>query len=311
MGAKKKSKKDLNDVIYILIGKVQVLENLVEELSKRVNLKDLETHYSEIVDTKLNKLEYKVRELGKQKENNIESKKHEYEKCDYVCSKIYEMKKHKIDKHPKMVQAKKCYKCEITFTKNCELVNHLKIHKEAETFECSKCDKTFVLQWRLRKHMSVHETERFCHYYNNEKCCPFVEIGCKFRHEVSDVCKFKVCKNLLCQYRHKDTIDHENASIEEMFKNDKSKKNVEMEVEKIHEISKCECDQQISGEIFRCEQCKKIFCQSCPSGPIKESDILRCLDCLFLDTTMYTSTPEKKTPDEKSPIHNLHQIYKD
>ena len=50
--------------------------------------------------------------------------------------------------------------------------------------------------------MGSHETERYCHYYNNGKICPFEEIGCKFRHEHSPACTFKKCSNSLCQYRH-------------------------------------------------------------------------------------------------------------
>ena len=45
---------------------------------------------------------------------------------------------------------------------------------------------------------------RVCHYFNNAKICPYMEIGCKFRHEVSEKCFFdEGCTNHLCQYRHK------------------------------------------------------------------------------------------------------------
>ena len=50
--------------------------------------------------------------------------------------------------------------------------------------------------------MSVHETTKYCYYYNNDKFCPYDELGCKFRHEVSIPCKFRECKNILCQFRH-------------------------------------------------------------------------------------------------------------
>ena len=82
----------------------------------------------------------------------------------------------------------KCRMCEQTFPKICELETHIMDSHEYKPFECTKCDKTFVLKWRLTKHRSGHETEFFCHYYNNEKECPFDKVGCKFRHEISPFC---------------------------------------------------------------------------------------------------------------------------
>ena len=39
-------------------------------------------------------------------------------------------------------------------------------------------------------------------FFNNGKVCPFVDIGCKFQHQVSTLCKFQRCKNNVCQYGH-------------------------------------------------------------------------------------------------------------
>ena len=97
------------------------------------------------------------------------------------------MKEHMIDKHPKLSQAK-CTQCEKTFSKNCELERHIIDHHDYKPFDCEKCGKTFVLRWRLRKHLSGHETQTLCHYFNNDKECPFEKIGCKFRHELSPSC---------------------------------------------------------------------------------------------------------------------------
>ena len=42
-----------------------------------------------------------------------------------------------------------------------------------------------------------------CHYYNNEKLCPYDELGCKFLHSVADKCKFgQKCKRRLCPNRY-------------------------------------------------------------------------------------------------------------
>ena len=55
-----------------------------------------------------------------------------------------------------------------------------------------------------------------CHYFNNEKLCPFEEIGCMFRHAESKNCRFKqLCKIKLCQFQHKDQECSENGTLDE------------------------------------------------------------------------------------------------
>ena len=166
------------------------------------------------------------------------------DKCEYSCIDKSDMRKHIVDKHPKCIQPKKCKMCEKTFTKNVELERHIKIHHEAEPFECEKCGKTFVLKWRLRKHLSVHETRIYCHYFNNDKECPFEEIGCKFKHNISPPCKSEGCNNLLCQYRHSyssvsfmqktDVFDKENSFFTSTPKRQR------LQSEKCDEKSQCE-----------------------------------------------------------------------
>ena len=50
----------------------------------------------------------------------------------------------------------------------------------------------FYLKWRLEKHMTGHEKldSKFCHYFNNNKTCPFEQIGCMFKHAKSRKCWF-------------------------------------------------------------------------------------------------------------------------
>ena len=89
--------------------------------------------------------------------------------------------------------------------KNCELEVHIKNQHEVKEYTCDFCDKTFVLQWRLLKHQENHTnpTWKKCHYFNNEKDCPYEEIGCMFAHEASEICKFgQMCSNKLCSYQH-------------------------------------------------------------------------------------------------------------
>ena len=47
------------------------------------------------------------------------------------------------------------------------------------------------------------ETKTYCHYFNNNKVCPFNDIGCMFKHSESDKCRFgENCQFKLCQFRH-------------------------------------------------------------------------------------------------------------
>ena len=69
----------------------------------------------------------------------------------------------------------------------------------------------------MKGHLDIKKM-RFFHYFNNDKSCPFIEIGCKFRHEIAEKCVHdKSCINHLCQYRHqsvdkKDNKDTANAN---------------------------------------------------------------------------------------------------
>ena len=70
---------------------------------------------------------------------------------------------------------------------------------------CEICDKEFFQEWRFKRHMNLHysSVKRFCHFYNNQKKCPYEELGCKFAHQISPDCKFREnCKNRLCQFTH-------------------------------------------------------------------------------------------------------------
>ena len=104
--------------------------------------------------------------------------------------------------------AKHCNLCDEKFGKNCELEKHMNTeHKAPKEFSCNICSKTFHLKWRLVKHQDIHgenQSLKYCHYFNNEKVCPFEEIGCKFLHTKSSKCRFVKCKNKLCPFSHAD-----------------------------------------------------------------------------------------------------------
>ena len=74
--------------------------------------------------------------------------------------------------------------CEKSFKDEDNLQQHKdKMH---EKFECDECEKVFGYESVLENHKeTAHENaELFCHYFNNNKYCPF-EDHCIFVHEES------------------------------------------------------------------------------------------------------------------------------
>ena len=118
------------------------------------------------------------------------------------------------------------------------------IHNEMESYECNECEKKFILMWRLKKHQHIHSKTnavKNCHYFNNQKECPFEQIGCMFKHEHSHQCKFqRNCRNLLCQFKHENLID--------IFEKD-SDNNTPDEKDKSRDITWCEvCEYNYDSE---------------------------------------------------------------
>ena len=103
--------------------------------------------------------------------------------------------------------------------------------------------------------MSGHETERFCHYYNNQKNCPYEDIGCKFKHEWAPDCKFLTCKNILCQFKHTNVLEYgekaeddlEKEVIKEFEKDDRNVLSLKQ---------KTGLDMMILVDVKSCKKCK-------------------------------------------------------
>ena len=118
--------------------------------------------------------EKKIRDL---EDENL-SIKTRVELLENWASKITESKGHDA------LSERKCKLCKETFSKNCELENHMVVtHASEKPHACETCGKTFVLKWRLEKHLSIHqESVKTCKFFKEGKECPFEEIGCKFGH---------------------------------------------------------------------------------------------------------------------------------
>ena len=200
--AVKKSNKQLSEEVESLTTKLESFENLIKKLQDKIE--------QLTIDGKTKAKKEVSLKVSKSAEGGL---KLNCEKCNFSCTKKIDLKKHVQDKHREVQKEKNCRICGEVFAENYELENHLRSHQESERFRCDQCGKVFYLEWRLKKHSDVHKTTKYCHYYNNGKTCPFELIGCKFKHEQSPICKFKVCYNRLCQFRHNlDEVEQEQSN---------------------------------------------------------------------------------------------------
>ena len=185
--------------------KKMTIKTLAEEFEKlKEEVIELRPLKKKVAD-----LEEKLDKALTDKKVNVEEEEplEKHEKCK-ICERSFpsvnEIKKHIKERHPKEI---KCMKCAETFTKNSDLEIHIQnLHKEKEGYNCEECGKMFVLKWRLKKHSSLHTSSdiKGCHYFNNEKTCPFEGLGCMFAHKLMGACKFsKSCRNKLCSFQHK------------------------------------------------------------------------------------------------------------
>ena len=179
----------------------------------------------DVVQTKLEKVEQSIRAIDEMLKIALsENEDLKRKECTLTQSKTFIMKKHFETKHDEQL-TKACNVCDQTFEENHELEAHLKTHTGVETFPCDICGKGFFLKWRLKKHIGGHYRKRHCHFFNNGKACPFQDIGCKFQHQVSPICKFQRCKIALCQYRHNAT----NVTVETVEVNDKTESAIDID----------------------------------------------------------------------------------
>ena len=176
--------------------------NVMTEEVKEVNSKLAD------VENELNHVKEELKLLkDKETVETTEENNFNCQICDETFTTKQNLKSHMRSTHSDTTKIK-CKFCDNVFEKNSDLENHIKRnHDSMEKFDCNKCDKKFALKWRLRKHQEIHEKMNIkkCHYYNNQKSCPFELIGCMFEHSLAGKCKFgKMCKNQLCSYEHEN-----------------------------------------------------------------------------------------------------------
>ena len=97
----------------------------------------------------------------------------------------------------------------------------------------------FVLEWCLKKHKNIHSEKasnlKFCHYYNNNKTCPYSDLGCMFRHEDSPICLNKSkCTFKLCQFKHSQSEKKKQNSCDQCDFNTESAEIIETHIKEFH-----------------------------------------------------------------------------
>ena len=154
-------------------------------------------------------LEEKIATVAKTKEQShklpIEDARHvKCENCDVVLANKRQLIQHKKTMHFKKIV---CRICEQSFEESFKLEEHLiSEHKKNKSYKCMQCECAFVLKWRHKKHIEGHRSGfkvKTCHYYNNNKICPYEFVGCMFKHTEAKECpNSSRCSNTKCQFRH-------------------------------------------------------------------------------------------------------------
>ena len=132
---------------------------------------------------------------------------------------------------------------------------------ETTKFKCDHCEKIFVLNWRFKKHQQWHSSQsvKKCHYFNNNKECPYEKLGCMFDHALAGICQFGIkCSDQLCSFQHEhlENVSDDNPKIQvpsqTANENDANKSN-----SKDNSGSKLKYDSDSDQE--ECDTCDRIF----------------------------------------------------
>ena len=176
------------------------MKSLKEEINNLKEQLKFTKIYVEGMEEKLTNATKEIRKLKGTNQSQLNAIRIKCNSCELFCESKKELLNHKTQEHS---QKLKCSLCDLVFKKRSDLETHIKSkHESTENFECEHCNKKFVLKWRLNKHLRLHTQQNNirCHYFNNNKPCPFEELGCMFEHSYSKNCKFgeKCDKTLLC-----------------------------------------------------------------------------------------------------------------
>ena len=175
-----------------------------------MTVKDLEVQFT-ILQDEFGDLKYKIdtlvekyvilekkyeKSMSKKRKTNFKCKK-----CGEKLETVKDLQNHKKE-NSLCKETFECDDCGKHFYDESKLNEHVKTHK---TYSCDECDLEFKYEGILVKHMeAAHENNLYCHYYNNDKECPF-DDQCIFLHDDSENCKYgKACERNLCMYKHEE-----------------------------------------------------------------------------------------------------------
>ena len=171
--------------------------------------------------------------------------------CGQECENVKDLQEHKKEKHS-TEEVFKCGECERVFRSESKLAEHAATHKK---YECDECDKIFRYESLLDKHVDAVHVDKvlFCHYYNNNKDCPFDDV-CIFEHDESPQCKYgKGCERKMCMYTHDDKDDDSDESSDDEI-GDAAVENLKPVLEKVKKAVE-KCDSLIDQCSFKCKLC--------------------------------------------------------
>ena len=220
----------------------------------------------EDLQVKIKTLMNKYSNLEKQLKHNSNAK-FKCRKCNEYFENVEKFQDHKensetCDANPYPFQ---CEKCELAYTSEKQLSSHQEKHGR---FPCEKCEKIFSFEVLLEKHMTaVHgKMHIYCHYYNNNKQCPFSE-ECIFAHKIAKECIYgNQCERMYCMFKHdehfqnnEEESDDENEidenECEEIYDLDTVRlSDIEPVLAKV-EIAMKKANDLLKGAKLNCENC--------------------------------------------------------
>ena len=129
-------------------------------------------------------------------------KKFKCNKCEEEFDDKDDLKQHRLNNHNTR-GIFKCDLCDWEFSEEWKYDVHV---KTCGSNSCDQCEEFFQTSKTLKMHVKIaHEEVRiFCHYFNNEKDCPFEE-DCIYIHEKTSQCRYgDACERTLCMFQHKE-----------------------------------------------------------------------------------------------------------
>ena len=134
---------------------------------------------------------------------------------------------------------------------------------------------------------------RNCRYYKRGNCWRNESCVYLHRHGIKDVEKHSNANNVIDQTVNKNEVN--DIEIHELSENemetDEDMNNIHEQEDENEDGCQCGKEKEIA---FKCTNCKKKFCDNCPTGPLLIGNEESCLECIIMENKIYTSTPEKR-----------------